>query len=266
MGTPFLRRVAQAIPDAAAICTVHEAKLWSLSEYAAEVRQQSVYHAAVPDPCWNWPTAAELGRCVVVLFGDPAVAPGITSDDVPTLVAQLEHSDPCFRLDAISKLGALHAGAAEAAGAIGAVVANRRELPNIRKAAMEAGSGIWGMLSFPAARAIARVAWDAGEDMQLRRAAVEALSDISTNATTRELEDIALDDAVDVTLRTYAAEMIAAAEANNSRDALEELRDLLGKDIIAYALAGRSVADACSVYQGALVALEDVAPADDEGE
>ena len=266
MASTSLLRVAQTVPEAGAICKFHENLLWSSGDYAQSVRAETTFSTAAPDPRWSWPTSEELGRCVVALFGDPAVAGGATSEDVPALLIQLKHPDPCFRLDAISKLGELEAGAAEAAGAIGAVAADKNELPRIRQAAMEAGSSIWGILSYPAARCIAQVGWDAGEDMTLRRSAMEALSAIATNATTRELEDMALDDAMDVSLRVYAVDMIFEAESNNSLDALEELVEIMDKEIVGRALSGVHLGDACSVYQSAKTALECAAPEDDEGE
>ncbi len=266
MASTSLLRVAQTVPEAGAICKFHENLLWSSGDYAQSVRAETTFSTAAPDPRWSWPTSEELGRCVVALFGDPAVAGGATSEDVPALLIQLKHPDPCFRLDAISKLGELEAGAAEAAGAIGAVAADKNELPRIRQAAMEAGSSIWGILSYPAARCIAQVGWDAGEDMTLRRSAMEALSAIATNATTRELEDMALDDAMDVSLRVYAVDMIFEAESNNSLDALEELAEIMDREIVGRALSGSPLGDACSVYQSAKTALECAAPEDDEGE
>lgn len=248
MDTPFLKRVAQTVPDAGAICSTHDMLLWSSSAYAAEVRQQSVYSAAAPDPRWSWPTSEELGRCVAALFGEASVAAG-TVDSVPALVAQLQHPDPCFRLDAISKLGELEVGAAEAAGAIGAVAANRDELPRIRQAAMEAGSEIWGILAHGAARRMAAVMWDAGDDMTLRRAAVSALSAIGTCGTTNALEDLVLDETVDSGLRVFAAEAIDLSASNNALEALEEIRDLTGRLIIELAQKGGAGIDVeCNIY------------------
>ena len=263
MGSSSLTRVATAVGDATAVCNVHQAMLWSSNDYAQKVREESVHSTAAPDPRWSWPTSEELGRCVVALFGDPAIVRGGTSEDVPALLEQMKHPDPCLRLDAVSKLGALESGAAEAAGALGALAANRAELPHIRLAAMEAGGSIWGILAHGAAAFIAKVMGDPLEDVRLRRGAIDAMAAIGTCATTNALEDFVLDEGNDDRLRLEALNAIEISASNNALEALEEIRDLTGTQIVELALAGGAgINAACDLYE---FAKQAAAAADDEG-
>ena len=263
MGSSSLTRVATAVGDATAVCNIHQAMLWSSNDYAQKVREESVHSTAAPDPRWSWPTSEELGRCVVALFGDASAVSGRTSEDVPVLVDQMKHPDPCLRLDAVSKLGALEAGAAEAAAELGAKAADRGELPNIRLAAMEAGSRIWGILAHGAAKLIAKVMWDPLEDMRLRRSAIGAFAAIGTCATTNALEDFVLDEKNDDGLRLEALNAIEISASNNSSEVLGEIRDLMGARVVELAVAGGpGINAACDLYE---FAKQAAVAADDEG-